>query len=544
VEWRPTSQESDAGRHSGARPHDAVRRFRKGRGAVGHVLPAAAKRVAPSSPGEDFALAVGMSGQTIHSPESLPASGSGDPLVLYREPDPGSLGPVWGLWLAYVFFVVYATALPFDFSFDPDVLALKVNWINWDPTHLKITGEPTPISDLVANVLFFVPLGFLGVFLQRGRSGVRQVFVATLTGFVLSLGVETLQFFTPTRNPATSDLICNTAGALLGAWVAVFFAHHVRTQMQDRLSEWARREPRMLLLAGMVVLEILRAVIPLNVAIAVNLLKKSVRSSELAVDWASLASWQTWAQNLEIVLINAVLGGLLFLVLGNVQRRGNRVMQGMVAFVVVAMMAVALEIAQLFILSRVTSTTDALMGIVGGGIGIVVAACLRATRRARYGWRVVLVAWCLALAARSLAPFTFQLDAESLRAKFQHLEWLPYLSHYFKATLEAVHEFLEDLLLYLPLGFLFARFLAVQHVRRSTKLALGAALLCATWAIFLEGAQLGLPGRYVDISDVITAALAGVLGGFAWAWFAQLSNDELANHRTNIILMVSDSPSD
>ena len=34
------------------------------------------------------------------------------------------------------------------------------------------------------------------------------------------------------------------------------------------------------------------------------------------------------------------------------------------------------------------------------------------------------------------------------------------------------------------------------------------------------------------------------LGGFTWAWFAQLSNDELANHRTNIILMLSDAPSE
>ena len=89
-----------------------------------------------------------------------------------------------------------------------------------------------------------------------------------------------------------------------------------------------------------------------------------------------------------------------------------------------------------------------------------------------------------------------------------------------------------------------ARFVALQRRRRSSHLALGAAVLCAGWALFLEGMQLALPGRYVDVSDVVTAALAGVLGGFTWAWFAQLSDDALACHRTNIILMVSDSPSE
>jgi VanZ family protein len=314
--------------------------------------------------------------------------------------------------------------------------------------------------------------------------------------------------------------------------------------MQQRLSTWARREPRMLLLAGMVALETIRAIIPLNLTIAVNLLKKSVRSADLSVDMGALFSWQLWAANLEIVITNAVLGGLLFVVLANVQRRGHRLLQALLSMLAVAVLAVILELAQLFILSRISSTMDALMAIAGGIAGVGVAALLRGSRLAHHGWRVVLIAWCAALAARALAPFTFSIDMQSLAAKFEHMQWLPYLSHYFKATLEAVHEFLEDLLLYLPLGFLLARVLAQRTVRRSSQLALAAALLCAAWALLLEGLQLGLPRRYVDISDVVTAALAGVLGGFAWAWFAQLAGDALAGHRTSIILMTSDSPSE
>jgi VanZ family protein len=150
--------------------------------------------------------------------------------------------------------------------------------------------------------------------------------------------------------------------------------------------------------------------------------------------------------------------------------------------------------------------------------------------------------WLPAIALKT--PVIIKPGKEEPWTPYRLIQWLPYLSHYFKATLEAVHEFLEDLLLYLPLGFLLARVLAQRTVRRSSQLALAAALLCAAWALLLEGLQLGLPRRYVDISDVVTAALAGVLGGFAWAWFAQLAGDALAGHRTSIILMTSDSPSE
>jgi hypothetical protein len=131
----------------------------------------------------------------------------------------GRRSPAFAFFCAYALFVAYGTLLPFQFITDRAALAAKRDWINWNPMVL-VTGEPTPITDLVMNVGFFVPLGFVAFHAQRRRGARSAVLRAAIAGFVLTTTVEALQFFTPTRNPATSDAHEHTgcdAGALLAA---------------------------------------------------------------------------------------------------------------------------------------------------------------------------------------------------------------------------------------------------------------------------------------------------------------------------------------
>lgn len=72
--------------------------------------------------------------------------------------------------------------------------------------------------DLVANVAVYLPLGFflcLGLRSLRGR--ITAFVLATLCGALLSLSLETLQNWLPSRVPSNLDLACNTLGAALGA---------------------------------------------------------------------------------------------------------------------------------------------------------------------------------------------------------------------------------------------------------------------------------------------------------------------------------------
>ena len=72
--------------------------------------------------------------------------------------------------------------------------------------------------DLAANILAYVPLGFLMVPALQSRLGIAAAaLLAALAGGGLSLAVETLQNYLPSRVPSNIDLACNLIGAMIGA---------------------------------------------------------------------------------------------------------------------------------------------------------------------------------------------------------------------------------------------------------------------------------------------------------------------------------------
>lgn len=73
-------------------------------------------------------------------------------------------------------------------------------------------------SDLVMNVLMFVPFGFVHQ-LTRPRGAPADWQRVLLLGAGLSTAIETAQLFAPDRFSSPLDVLTNTAGALLGAWL-------------------------------------------------------------------------------------------------------------------------------------------------------------------------------------------------------------------------------------------------------------------------------------------------------------------------------------
>jgi VanZ family protein len=112
--------------------------------------------------------------------------------------------------VAYLLLVVYASLYPFT------------GWRDQGVSPEAFLFAPMPryftIFDVVANLAGYFPLGFLLVlafnFPQRPLLAIA---LAAFAACALSLALEALQAYLPSRVASNLDVICNTAGALCGA---------------------------------------------------------------------------------------------------------------------------------------------------------------------------------------------------------------------------------------------------------------------------------------------------------------------------------------
>lgn len=108
-----------------------------------------------------------------------------------------------------IFLVLLATLYPFNFSI-PDRFSL--------PEIFASFNNASNFQDQINNFLLFMPLGFgFTRLLQKLRIKPRvQIFIVTLVSAGLSLTVEVLQVFLPSRMPTPSDIVNNTIGGFIG----------------------------------------------------------------------------------------------------------------------------------------------------------------------------------------------------------------------------------------------------------------------------------------------------------------------------------------
>ncbi len=117
----------------------------------------------------------------------------------------------------YIALVAYASLYPFSGWRDPQISAFAFLDAAW-PRYVTA-------FDVVANVLGYLPLGMLCALAGYPWLHGRPALVAgALLGALLSLGLEAAQSYLPTRFASNVDLLCNAAGALLGAALGARYA--------------------------------------------------------------------------------------------------------------------------------------------------------------------------------------------------------------------------------------------------------------------------------------------------------------------------------
>lgn len=270
----------------------------------------------------------------------------------------------WLLLILIIFFslfVIYGTTIPFKFT-SFHAAAAKYATILWHPFQGSNSGW-TSRFDLIQNVLLFFPAGvLLGILFSRLNRLVAGISVSFFYGLLLSSSVEIFQLFTADRIVSITDVICNTAGSVVGC-VSIMSIWSSMKKESRLLTYWygiSRMLIVPIIIFVFVMIEFLR---PFDFSLDINMVFEKIRLVK-----TNSFMWTPAIRNYPITLLFYMV--LTFTVLRSewfsLLRLGQRFLTGVVLFLSVFVLAGC----QLIIISRLPAGLDIISGIAGVVLGI------------------------------------------------------------------------------------------------------------------------------------------------------------------------------
>lgn len=429
----------------------------------------------------------------------------------HREGDPRRL--LWLIALVYTAFVVYGSLVPLEFRALP-----------WDEAVAQFAAmpflEPGMDSrvDWATNLLLFIPLSFLWMgALTAGAGLARTVLMALMllpAAIALSFGIEFTQLFFHQRTTSQNDIFAESLGAVVGmlawwggggrflAWLHSWQQNPVRAALAERLA-WAY-------LAIVLVYNVL----PLDLTISpVEIFHQWQNGMLNLVPFGRLPADAAYA------LYELATDVLIWVPLALLWRLdGTR--SAWRAWGMAFGTAALLEFVQLFVYSRVSDVTDLFTAAAGAALGVWAGGRLAARvapvsqMPARSVWLPFALAagWAALLLIVFWFPFDFRIDGAFVKSRLDFVQRVPFEVYYAGTEYRAVTEMLRKTLFFAPLGGLLAWGVACQPWRWRAPLFVLAMLVLAGLPAVIEGGQLMLPHKIVDLTDWLLAWLGGLAG--------------------------------
>jgi glycopeptide antibiotics resistance protein len=441
---------------------------------------------------------------------------------------------------AFLVFVIYGSLVPFHFrsqTWNEAVMQFQAGLTGQEaadePLLQKVIARLRAAltlrdlhsrSDFLANVLLFVPLGFL----LMGSLTVDRPWWITLLwapavllfGCCLSTAIEFTQTFFPPRCPDLNDIVGETAGAGLGTASWLGLGRPVTRRCRDMGSlEGAGRWS--LLLPGYVAFLILLETLPLDLTLSPADIYHKYRDGRIQLipfvpppgdryEWIEKQCWRL----------------ALFFPVGWLLRfdhaRFGKIIRTWPRVLIFGILTTAfVEFLKIFVVSRNVESGDIITGslaVLAGWMASKTYVSNQASislqqKTARGSLQMVLgFIWVGILLFVNWHPFDFRLDAAAAFDRIRQMSWLPFLDYYQGSYLNFLHQIVRKTLLFIPVGLLgsaLASSLFSIPTGWRSLVVIGGALGVA---IVLEIGQAFLPTRYPSITDILVETAGAVLG--------------------------------
>ena len=402
-------------------------------------------------------------------------------------------------------FIVYGSFIPFQLTTEPALVQRHLAAVKLLPFD---AGRRTfSIPDVVSNVLLYIPFGLFlaasgfGEFARFGR-----VLLCGLIGAALSIAIELGQLFTLDRTTSAVDVMCNTAGTMLGAAMADAVVGALQGPAGERVTALVRRRPIVLAIALLSVAIMADRFYPFSITIDVSTVWHSVKSAR----WRPFGTFQGrfWADVLmDIAVPLMLLAALLKTALARVGSGSAAV----AAWLLTVVFSAALEAGKIFFAGRVPNIDSVILAGLGGLLGVTSISAIAGWQRGRVRPGAVLLALAVALLAYAeLKPFDFTLAPDLIAAKARGIEWLPFRSYYGAEPRSVLYDLWTKLLLSGFVGFAWA-----NATRRGPWAAASAGVVVG---LVLEAGQIFEVPRGPGITDVLLFGIGAHAGGLAHEW--------------------------
>jgi len=408
--------------------------------------------------------------------------------------------------------LVYGSLVPFEFRALPLAAAIdRFAHIPW----LDIVIEER--ADWVANLILYVPFGFVLCGALSGRSLFLAMLLTAVSGTLLAVGIEFLQIWAEPRTVSLNDIAAEIAGTLLGIAAWASFGRRLVRAAQVVLRGGPQALPAALIFYLLAYCFI--TLFPFDFLVSAAELHARLADPDTLV-WLPRTTFSLRgiaALGLKAALL-APLGMALWLVWG----------RGALAAAAVALtLSGLLELAHLFEYSEQTDALSLVAAMVGAVAGNLLARSPVLHERRLLSW-VRGAAFLAAPLYLALLPIARgwrggHVSRALIANTIATTHWLPFYYHYFTSEGHALASVVSISASFAPLGALaWAMRLEPNAPRGQTRSVLPVAIVAFVLANGLEIGGLITAGNRPDPTNVLIAMAVAVFAQRVCEWLERV----------------------